>query len=92
MITVPQSNEHVPGTWKLLLIGKRQRRSATFTCPHGHVGSLSDHEITADGYVHPSVLCMTDGCGFHEFIFLEGWAVDAPKEKETDVSKTNPSA
>jgi len=80
MISVPQSNDHAPGTWKELLIGRSARRSASFTCPNGHFGSLSDHEITREGYVHPSVMCMTDGCGFHEFIKLEGWSANGAQE------------
>jgi len=78
MITAPQNNDYKPGTWKGLLIGKRQRRSASFTCPNGHVCSLSKYEILADGSVHPSVICSMDGCGFHEFITLEGWAAFPP--------------
>ena len=75
MITVPQNNKNLPGTWKELLVGKKERRSAIFTCPNGHIGSLSDHEILANGSVHPSVLCPASGCSFHEFITLEGWGV-----------------
>lgn len=44
------------------------------------VGSLSDHEITREGYIHPSVMCMTDGCDFHEFIKLEGWSPNGTQE------------
>jgi hypothetical protein len=82
MITVPQSNDHAPGTWKGMQIGKgkRKRMSASFTCPNGHFGSLSDHDITREGYVHPSVLCMADGCSFHEFIKLEGWSANGAQE------------
>ena len=84
MITAAKSNDHTPGTWKPLQLPDG-RRTATFTCPKGHHGSLSDHDIMEDGQVHPSVLCMTEGCGFHEFVKLEGWA-DGPQEKETDLS------
>ena len=71
MITVQQDDHHAPGTWKALRTS--DGLTATFTCPNGHMGSLSDHEILSDGSVHPSVLCTVDGCTFHEFIKLEGW-------------------
>jgi hypothetical protein len=73
VITVPKSDQYDPGTWKLLSLPEG-KKSATFTCPNRHTGSLEDHEILADGSVHPSVLCTFDGCGFHEFIKLEGWS------------------
>ena len=72
MITVPQNNHYEPGTWKGLKT--KDGRKASFTCPNGHTGVLTDHEILADGSVHPSVVCPTDGCNFHEFIKLEGWS------------------
>lgn len=66
----PQSDEHLPGTWKALktlLLGKK----ATFTCPNcKQVGTLIDHDIADDGTVTPSVVC---DCGFHEWIYLVGW-------------------
>lgn len=67
----PQNNDHKPGTWKgLQTLGGRK---ASFTCPNcGQLGSLSDHEIAEDGTVNPSVVCF-NGCGFHDFIKLEGW-------------------
>lgn len=71
MIIVPQNNDHQPGTWKGLQTDRGM--SASFTCPNGHIGTLLDHEILEDGSVHPSVLCMGEHCGFHEFIRLEGW-------------------
>lgn len=53
-------------------------------CPNGHVGTLrhlhsgQGHAIAADGTVSPSVVCSypvegVEGCGFHDFIQLEGW-------------------
>lgn len=33
---------------------------------------LATHSIAEDGIVSPSVVCPY-GCGFHEFIKLEGW-------------------
>lgn len=71
MKSYPQNNNHLPGTWKGL--GTPNGRSASFTCPNGHVGTLSDHDIAADGSVTPSVVCSYDGCDFHEYIQLEGW-------------------
>jgi hypothetical protein len=47
-------------------------------CPNGHIGSLDDHTIAADGTVAPSVVCQVDGCDFHEFIHLENYAPPRP--------------
>jgi hypothetical protein len=47
-------------------------RNVLFQCPGGFAGSLSKHEIASDGLVRPSVLC-TCGCGYHEYIVLNGW-------------------
>jgi len=80
MTNVPQDNEYKAGTWKGLLLGKRERRSASFTDPNGHTLSLSKYEILKNGTVHPSVLCPMDGCGFHEFITLEGWSPNGAQE------------
>jgi hypothetical protein len=43
-------------------------------CPtcRGAAG-LGKHTITPAGLVEPSVVCGYAGCGFHEFITLEGW-------------------
>ena len=72
MIIVPHSNGHEPRTWKGLQT--ENGRSASLTCPQGHVCSLSNHEILSDGSVHPSVICPEDGCGFHEFVKLKDWS------------------
>lgn len=67
----PQNNDYKPGTWKGLKTP--EARSASFSCPTcGKLGTLSDHQIAADGTVTPSVVCSYD-CGFHEWIMLEGW-------------------
>ena len=49
----------------------------TLKCPNGHIGSLSGHRIKASGDVEPSVVCPRDGCGFHDFVRLDGWAEEA---------------
>jgi hypothetical protein len=48
-------------------------QTAWFRCPKGHLGMLSAHTIGADGTVTPSVVCPTEGCGFHEYIKLKDW-------------------
>lgn len=69
MKSYPQSNDHLPGTWKALQIPNSKK--ATFTCPNcQQLGTLVDHDIADDGTVTPSVVC---DCGFHEWIKLEGW-------------------
>lgn len=61
-----------PGTWWPLRL-EGGVLSASFTCPFGHFGTLTDHYIDADGTVQPSVICPEPGCGFHEVVRLEGW-------------------
>jgi hypothetical protein len=75
MSSYPQSNDYLPGTWKGLKPGSVPggKRSATFTCTNGHTCTLLIHTIADDGTVTPSVVCPYEGCGFHEFIQLEGW-------------------
>lgn len=46
--------------------------SARIVCANGHLGML-DHSIDDDGTVKPSVVCMEEGCNFHEWIQLVGW-------------------
>lgn len=72
MIVIPFDAELRPGTRK----GGQSPagRTALLACPNGHIGSLSDHDIAPDGTVSPSVVCPHEGCTFHEFIKLEGWA------------------
>lgn len=48
-------------------------RSATLICPQGHHGTLTDHDIGADGTVTPSAVCPHDGCTFHENVRLVDW-------------------
>lgn len=72
MITVPQNNDGKPGAWKGQVTG-RSRISAIFICPNGHELDLRKYEILSNGSVHPSVLCPIVGCGFNEFICLDGW-------------------
>lgn len=68
-----QSNDYLPGTWKGLETA--QGKSASFTCPDcRQTGALVDHEILANGRVHPSVVCPTEGCTFHKWIVLDGWS------------------
>ncbi len=47
--------------------------SAMMACNNGHIGSLSEHEITIDGSVTPSVVCTGKECSFHEYVKLVGW-------------------
>lgn len=42
-------------------------------CPNGHIGSLRNHSIAADGTVTPSVVCHDPECGWHVWARLDGW-------------------
>lgn len=66
-----------PGEWRAVR-DRERRRGAAICCPGCRqvysVGlTAGHHRIAQDGAVSPSVGCLTDGCGFHEFIRLESW-------------------
>lgn len=56
-------------------------RKAIISCPVCGGASYLDHEIAANGDVTPSVVhAPEDGCSFHEFVTLAGWADPAPSD------------
>lgn len=57
--------------WRITSDGKETARAVCPSC--GVSGSLEDHEIADDGTVSPSLVCATEGCGFHAFVTLAGW-------------------
>lgn len=67
----PKNDNLVPGSWKADEYGGLW--TIFFKCSNGHIGTLGDHHIYADGKVSPSVVCPHDGCDFHEHIILEEW-------------------
>lgn len=66
-----------PMTWKACHPRTRATFKAEMTCASGHAVSLRGHSISADGVVSPSVVCLVDGCDFHDFVRLEGWTSGA---------------
>lgn len=62
-----------PMQWKACHPRTEGRYKAQLTCSRGHGITLSRHSIEPDGRVHPSVVCRSPGCGFHEVVRLEGW-------------------
>lgn len=52
---------------------KDAKRSAKVRCGNGHLASLDDHTIAADGTVSPSLDCPEGGCGWHVHARLVGW-------------------
>ena len=62
----------VMNEWRAVMLDNE--RTVKFDCPKCHeTGYLTDHEISADGVVTPSVQCAAEGCEFHENITLAGW-------------------
>ena len=59
-------------TWNYYYLPDGKRTVIT-RCTYGHIGTLANHNISADGTVNPSVVCQHEGCSFHEFIKLEGF-------------------
>lgn len=73
MISLSKDNnaEFAPLTWRKVMRDGQPR--ATMVCANGHYGALVDHTISQDGTVTPSVVCPVTGCGFHEYVRLDGW-------------------
>lgn len=75
MIEVPRTDapafEEPPLSWKPMRA--QGQRSAIFTCPNGHTGSLHEWTIADNGTVSPSVDCSPNGCDFHDYIRLLDW-------------------
>lgn len=59
--------------WKLCHPQTAQKFKAHMTCDAGHPIVLKNHTIFANGNVHPSVICRTPGCQFHDFVVLREW-------------------
>lgn len=76
LIAVPRFDgisDPPPFSWKPCHPSTMRRFKAQMTCPRGHGLVLKGHSIDATGQVHPSVVCMADGCDFHEFVRLADW-------------------
>ena len=61
--------------WKACHPATVRRFKAEMTCKSGHGLVLKRHSVSADGTVTPSVVCLSSGCTFHEFVRLEGWKI-----------------
>lgn len=70
-ILYPKDEELKPGTWNRWKVPSGH--SILFCDTNGHIGSLDDHQIKADGTVDPSVWCPDPNCNFHEWIILQNW-------------------
>ena len=67
-----------PLTWDEWMWGaENQRRTALVCCGNGHTGTANPavHSIDSEGYLTPSWICPFEGCDWHEFAQLEGWAL-----------------
>ena len=73
---IKQDGDYAPDTWKGLKLADGTR-SASYVCPNGHEMVLINHTISLDGMVTPSVVCPQGGCGFHEYLLLQGWTPEA---------------
>ena len=68
------SGDPPPMHWKACHPSTVRRFKAEMTCGSGHGLVLKGHSVGADGHVSPSVVCMKQGCSFHEFVHLVGWS------------------
>jgi hypothetical protein len=62
-----------PLQWKACHPSTVRRFKAEVTCGQGHGLVLKGHSVSADGRVWPSVVCLSAGCAFHEFVRLKDW-------------------
>ena len=76
------NGEDKPGTWKMVNLTPA-KRVPMIVCPNDHLCTLESYHVMESGYVLPLVLCPIDGCPFHEFVKLEGWA----EEEEPNIQK-----
>lgn len=64
-----------PGTWRF--VWRNGVPAANISCPkcgiRGGVGHETNHAITPDGQIVPSVVCEESGCDFHDHVKLIGW-------------------
>lgn len=70
--TTPPGFLYDPLTWRPLRVSER-KWSATVVCGNGHHGRIDEREISADGTVTLTMVCLVTGCGWHEFVKLVGW-------------------
>lgn len=77
MIDIPQALTEDFWTDEPGPIWRRSTRDGKLTanvkCGNGHIASLVDHTIAADGTVTPSLDCATEGCSWHVHARLVGW-------------------
>ncbi len=69
-----------PLTWRRIEAHREKPKAyahdlAFCTCDKGHEQTLSAkvHVVSVEGIVSPSYVCPRDGCGFHDYVVLEGW-------------------
>jgi hypothetical protein len=78
ILSIPRfdgSGDPPPLHWKACHPSTARRFKAEMTCRAGHGLVLKGHSVDAGGMVRPSVVCMTRGCGFHEFVRLSNWTL-----------------
>jgi len=69
----PDPEGDLPFTWRNYIDqGKVLECSPVIVDQNGHYLSIHKHTILVDGTVQPSVGCPVGGCGWHEFVKLEG--------------------
>lgn len=70
---IARADLSIRGTWQRTT--RDGKETARIACPYcGFAASLAEtHEIDSTGRVTPSVVCPTDDCAFHDYVFLHGW-------------------
>lgn len=69
LIKKGNQSEQAAGTW-----WNTTGSSIVVRCPQcSKIAVVGSHEVAIDGTVTPSLVCPTEGCGFHEWVKLEEW-------------------
>lgn len=80
MIAIPENVERDlcragPWWWGFNAPAGEPPAAPLLRCPQGHMARLTSHQIAANGAVSPSIVCPEEGCSWHVWGRLEGWAI-----------------
>jgi len=83
MLDFFQSDDFLPGSWKVLFHGYKKVLTAYVTCPHcERTLSLKNNKIKKNGTTVLNVKCIYPDCDFSEKINLNGWDPEAWEPSE----------
>jgi hypothetical protein len=78
---VPRGQSSQPATvpcWESYYAALSKPPKILVWCGRGHISSIDNHTVSADGTVAPSLVCDRDGCAWHETVRLLNWTPRIP--------------